>query len=167
MALLWRQARPRPAELHERGTEVVRGQRLRAGAWLRRFGMAETPIRLKRSGLHTEPVLAGLVVEGLRPAGVVQAAPGVCGAASAPTAAADAGAPYIAVGVGTCCSASSAWCSSVSSPVTCATQRLTLRHRPARAGQLPYALFLKVVQSWTRTPQFQMAPEDLRELAAA
>lgn len=34
-------------------------------------------------------------------------------------------------------------------------------------GEAPYAFFVKVVQSWTRSPQFQLVPEHLRELAAA
>ncbi|CAA9354465.1 MAG: hypothetical protein AVDCRST_MAG07-3257 [uncultured Frankineae bacterium] len=34
-------------------------------------------------------------------------------------------------------------------------------------GRSPYAFFVKVVQSWSRTPQFQMVPEQMRELAAA
>jgi hypothetical protein len=33
------------------------------------------------------------------------------------------------------------------------------------AGEEPYAFFVKVVQTWTRTPQFQMVPEHMRELA--
>jgi hypothetical protein len=33
-------------------------------------------------------------------------------------------------------------------------------------GDEPYAFFVKVVQSWARTPQFQMVPEHLREQAA-
>ncbi len=41
--------------------------------------------------------------------------------------------------------------------------RGTARHA---GGQSSYAFFVKVVQSWTRTPQFQMVPEDMRELAA-
>lgn len=32
-------------------------------------------------------------------------------------------------------------------------------------GDEPYAFFVKVVQSWTRTPQFQMVPEQMRERA--
>ena len=32
-------------------------------------------------------------------------------------------------------------------------------------GEAPYAFFVKVVQTWTRTPQFQLVPEDLRERA--
>ena len=32
-------------------------------------------------------------------------------------------------------------------------------------GEEPYAFFVKVVQTWTRTPQFQMVPEHLRERA--
>jgi hypothetical protein len=32
-------------------------------------------------------------------------------------------------------------------------------------GDEPYAFFVKVVQSWTRTPQFQFVPEHLREQA--
>lgn len=42
--------------------------------------------------------------------------------------------------------------------------RGTARHG---AGQSPYAFFVKVVQSWTRSPQFSLVPEDMRELAAA
>ena len=42
--------------------------------------------------------------------------------------------------------------------------RGTARHAD---GQSPYCFFVKVVQSWTRTPQFAMVPEHLRELAAA
>lgn len=34
-------------------------------------------------------------------------------------------------------------------------------------GDEPFAFFVKVVQSWTRTPQFQMVPQHLRERAAA
>ncbi|HEX8508754.1 MAG TPA: phosphotransferase [Propionibacteriaceae bacterium] len=34
-------------------------------------------------------------------------------------------------------------------------------------GVVPYAFFVKVVQSWTRSPQFQRVPEPLREIAAA
>lgn len=34
-------------------------------------------------------------------------------------------------------------------------------------GRLPYAFFVKVVQSWTRTRYFEMVPEHLREVAAA
>jgi hypothetical protein len=34
-------------------------------------------------------------------------------------------------------------------------------------GRSSYAFFVKVVQSWTRTPQFQMVPEHLREIATA
>ena len=34
-------------------------------------------------------------------------------------------------------------------------------------GVSPYAFFVKVVQSWTRTPQFQQVPVAVRELAAA
>ncbi len=34
-------------------------------------------------------------------------------------------------------------------------------------GRSPYAFFVKVVQSWSRTPQFQMVPEDMRDQAAA
>lgn len=38
----------------------------------------------------------------------------------------------------------------------------------AHAGDTsPYAFYVKVVQSWKRTPQFQMVPEHLREFAAA
>ena len=36
-----------------------------------------------------------------------------------------------------------------------------------RGGVSPYAFFVKVVQSWSRTPQFQHVPEHLREMAAA
>lgn len=32
-------------------------------------------------------------------------------------------------------------------------------------GEEPYAFFVKVVQTWTRTPQFQMVPEHMRERA--
>ena len=42
--------------------------------------------------------------------------------------------------------------------------RGTARHRD---GSSPYAFFVKVVQCWSRTPQFQMVPPELRELAAA
>ena len=42
--------------------------------------------------------------------------------------------------------------------------RGTARHA---GGVSPYAFFVKVVQSWTRSPQFQHVPEPLRELAAA
>jgi len=42
--------------------------------------------------------------------------------------------------------------------------RGTARHA---GGLSPYAFFVKVVQSWTRSPQFQLVPEDMRELAAA
>jgi hypothetical protein len=34
-------------------------------------------------------------------------------------------------------------------------------------GRSPYAFFVKVVQSWTRTRYFEMVPEHLREVAAA
>lgn len=34
-------------------------------------------------------------------------------------------------------------------------------------GRSPYAFFVKVVQSWTRTRYFEMIPEHLREVAAA
>jgi len=34
-------------------------------------------------------------------------------------------------------------------------------------GRSPYRFFVKVVQSWTRSPQFSMVPEHLREMAAA
>lgn len=34
-------------------------------------------------------------------------------------------------------------------------------------GRAPFAFFVKVVQSWTRTPAFQMVPAALREVAAA
>ncbi|GAA1437010.1 hypothetical protein GCM10009616_38030 [Microlunatus lacustris] len=40
----------------------------------------------------------------------------------------------------------------------------TARHS---AGASSYSFFVKVVQSWTRSPQFQRVPEPLRELAAA
>jgi len=40
----------------------------------------------------------------------------------------------------------------------------TARHS---RGVTPYVFFVKVVQSWTRSPQFQRVPEALRELAAA
>ena len=33
------------------------------------------------------------------------------------------------------------------------------------AGEEPYAFFVKVVQTWTRSPQFQMVPEHMRERA--
>ena len=42
--------------------------------------------------------------------------------------------------------------------------RGTARHP---GGVSPYAFYVKVVQSWTRSPQFQHVPEPLRELAAA
>jgi hypothetical protein len=42
--------------------------------------------------------------------------------------------------------------------------RGTARHP---GGVSPYAFFVKVVQSWTRSPQFQHVPEPVRELAAA
>src|SRR5215218_8088574 len=42
--------------------------------------------------------------------------------------------------------------------------RGTARHP---GGVSPYAFFVKVVQSWTRSPQFQHVPEALREVAAA
>jgi hypothetical protein len=42
--------------------------------------------------------------------------------------------------------------------------RGTARHS---GGQSSYAFFVKVVQSWTRSPQFQRVPEPLREIAAA
>ena len=38
-------------------------------------------------------------------------------------------------------------------------------HARHAGGEEPYALFVKIVQSWTRTPQFQMVPEHMRELA--
>src|SRR4051812_25334363 len=34
-------------------------------------------------------------------------------------------------------------------------------------GEAAYSFFVKVVQSWTRTPAFQQVPEALRDLAAA
>ncbi len=34
-------------------------------------------------------------------------------------------------------------------------------------GVAPYAFYVKVVQSWSRSPQFERVPEPLRELAAA
>lgn len=34
-----------------------------------------------------------------------------------------------------------------------------------RGGESPYAFFVKVVQSWARSPQFQYVPEEMRELA--
>ena len=42
--------------------------------------------------------------------------------------------------------------------------RGTARHA---GGVSPYAFFVKVVQSWTRSPQFEHVPESLRDLAAA
>ncbi len=42
--------------------------------------------------------------------------------------------------------------------------RGTARHAN---GVSPYAFYVKVVQSWTRSPQFQHVPEPLREVAAA
>lgn len=46
--------------------------------------------------------------------------------------------------------------------------RYWVRGRARHAGgEQEYAFFVKVVQSWTRTPQFQMVPEQLRERAAA
>lgn len=46
--------------------------------------------------------------------------------------------------------------------------RYWVRGRARHAGgEEPYAFFVKVVQSWTRTPQFQMVPQHLRELAAS
>jgi hypothetical protein len=42
--------------------------------------------------------------------------------------------------------------------------RGTARHA---GGDSPYAFFVKVVQSWTRTAQFQQVPEPMREVAAA
>jgi hypothetical protein len=42
--------------------------------------------------------------------------------------------------------------------------RGTARHP---GGECSYAFFVKVVQSWTRSPQFQRVPEPLREIAAA
>lgn len=42
--------------------------------------------------------------------------------------------------------------------------RGTARHS---GGVSPYAFFVKVVQSWTRSPQFQRIPEPQREVAAA
>jgi hypothetical protein len=42
--------------------------------------------------------------------------------------------------------------------------RGTARHADAVS---PYAFFVKVVQSWTRSPQFRQVPEHLREVAAA
>ena len=42
--------------------------------------------------------------------------------------------------------------------------RGTARHA---GGVSAYAFFVKVVQSWTRSPQFQRVPEPLREIAAA
>src|SRR5918998_3926659 len=41
--------------------------------------------------------------------------------------------------------------------------RGTARHR---GGVSPYAFFVKVVQSWTRSPQFRHVPEPMREVAA-
>jgi hypothetical protein len=40
----------------------------------------------------------------------------------------------------------------------------TARHAGAMS---PYSFFVKVVQSWTRSPQFASVPEPLREIAAA
>ena len=42
--------------------------------------------------------------------------------------------------------------------------RGTAQHDDSRST---YAFFVKVVQSWTRTPQFQMVPKHLREIATA
>jgi hypothetical protein len=42
--------------------------------------------------------------------------------------------------------------------------RGTARHRD---GESAYAFFVKVVQSWTRTPAFTQVPEPMREVAAA
>ena len=42
--------------------------------------------------------------------------------------------------------------------------RGTARHT---GGESSYAFFVKVVQSWIRSPQFQRVPEPLREIAAA
>jgi hypothetical protein len=44
--------------------------------------------------------------------------------------------------------------------------RYWVRGRAAHSGgEEPYAFFVKVVQSWTRSPQFRYVPEHLRELA--
>lgn len=46
--------------------------------------------------------------------------------------------------------------------------RFWVRGRARHAGgEEEYAFFVKVVQSWTRTPAFQMVPQQLREKAAA
>jgi hypothetical protein len=37
----------------------------------------------------------------------------------------------------------------------------------AGGGRASYGFFVKVVQSWSRTPQFQMVPDHLRDIAAA
>jgi hypothetical protein len=46
--------------------------------------------------------------------------------------------------------------------------RYWVRGRAAtRDGERPYCLFVKVVQSWSRTPQFAFVPEEHRQLALA